>query len=140
MRRPRWTHACAVLVFALLPLSGCETSSVTIQLSGFGQGSVDGIWFWKLSTQTGQYERSCRLAISNAHAGPQGETVSYMQDCVSGEPGVRMQASLVRSPTDPDTVTLQLWYFRFQDETGTYKASAYNTAGESALSPTTITL
>ena len=140
MHRSRWRRIPIVLALALLPLTGCETSSVTIELPTFGKGDVDGIWMWKLSSTSGQYERSCRITLSNAKSTPSGETIAYEQDCVSGHPGLKMQAFIQRKPGDLSTATIQLYYFRWSDEAGSYKASAYNAAGESALSSTTLTL
>jgi len=139
MARPRWRCIPIVLGLALL-LAGCGISSVTIELPTFGQGDVDGIWLWKLSATSGQYERSCRITLSNSKSTPQGETVTYLEDCVNGHPGLKMQAFIQRNPGDLMTATIQLYYFRWEDETGSYKASAYNAAGESPLSSTTITL
>jgi len=139
MRRSRWTCALLVLL-ALAPLSGCVVSQVSMEIPSFGDGDVDGIWLWRLSSTTNQYERDCRITLSSPDVDLKGkEFVSYTQQC-SSHGDVNLGAYIHRSPSDPNTITLVLWYTRWQSTPGSYKASAYNGAGESALSATAVTL
>ena len=138
MRRPQWAFVWMVLCLLLAPLSGCNVSQVTIEVPTFGDGSVDGLWFWRLSSTTGQYERDCRVTLSAPDSNQEGEYVGYAEQCAN-QLDINLNAFIRRSPSDPNTVTMVLWYTRFQSAPGTYKASAYNAAGESGLSATALT-
>ncbi len=131
-----------VMAFTLLLLSfGCETRAITIEIPGFGDGAVDGVWLWRYADSTGQYERACRLELSAPQLDASGnEVLPYLQVCTTpGEVGMDLQATISRLPADPDTIVVTVWYFRYRDP-GQYKASSYNAAGESALSPTALAL
>jgi hypothetical protein len=126
----------------LLLLSfGCETRAVTMEIPGFGQASIEGVWLWRLSESTGQYERSCRLELYDPQLGASGnEEVPYLEVCdTPGQIGMDLKATISRLPTDSDTIVLTMWYFRYRDP-GQFKASSYNAAGESPLSSTTLSL
>jgi len=139
MRRSRWTRALLVL-FALTPLSGCVVSQVSMEIPSFGEGDVDGVWLWRMSSTTNQYERDCRIALSSPDVDSKGrEVVFYTEQC-SNHGDLNLGAYIHRSPSDPNTITLVLWYTRWQSAPASYKASAYNGAGESALSATAVTL
>jgi hypothetical protein len=141
MRRSRWTRAwllLGVFVASLASLTGCRVSQVMIEIPGFGDGDVEGVWLWRLSDTTGQYERDCRVTLSAPDMSPAGEYVGYAEQC-SNQPDINLNAFVQRAPTDPSTITLVLWYTRFQPTAGSYKASAYNGAGESGLSATALT-
>jgi hypothetical protein len=140
MHRPRGGRARRLLAAALLSLAlgGCESTELTIEIPSFGDGNVEGLWLWKLSETTGQYERSGRIALSAPQSGPEGETLDYLEDCSNGRGGIGHRTWLERSPGDPATVTVALVYIPCDGLGGTYRASAYNQAGESALSATAI--
>jgi len=139
MRRSRWTCARLALCLLLAPLSGCLVNQVSMEIPNFGDGDVQGIWLWRFSTTTKQYERDCRVAFSNPDVDATGnEYISYTQQCTN-QPDINLNAYIHPAPTDPNTVTLTLWYTRFQGTPGSYKASAYNAVGESALSSTSLT-
>jgi hypothetical protein len=135
-RRRAWRALVPVLL--LLPLGGCAACLLRIEVPGFGDGTVEGVWLWRLSTATGQYERSSRLVFSAPAVAPDGETVDFEQQCANGSPGTRASATVEPSPSDPSTATLSLYYTSCDGLPGTYRASAYNEAGESALSSTTL--
>jgi hypothetical protein len=138
MHRTRRRRAQRLVASALLllPMSGCATSWLTIEIPGFGD--VQGIWLWRLSEATGLYEREGRVDISAAYQSPDGEEVDYVESCASGPIGKAHQATLARSASDPTDVTLQLFYMSCDGLGGTYKVSAYDPLGESPLSSTTI--
>jgi hypothetical protein len=135
-RRRAWRALVPALL--LLPLGGCAACLLRIEVPGFGDGTVEGVWLWRLSTVTGQYERSSRLVFSAPVLGPDGETVDFALQCVNGSPSSQASATVEPSSSDPTTATLSLYYTSCDGLPGTYRASAYNEAGESALSATTL--
>ena len=139
----RLSKAALALMLLLLPtVLGCETKSVTLVIPGFGSGNIDGIWLWRFVEAKGKYVRACRIELDDPTVTSSGaEEVSYLQVC-DGQPGVggmNLKATINRPPTDPNTIVVRLWYFRFAAP-GQFRASAYNSAGESGLSPTAIPL
>jgi hypothetical protein len=136
----RLSHLVLAFTFVLLSF-GCQTRSVTIEIPGFGNGEIDGVWLWRFTSSTGKYERSCRLELSDPQFDESGnEVLPYLQVCNDpGEIGMNLQATISRLAADPDTIIVTMWYFRYRDP-GQYKASSYNSAGESALSPTALSL
>ena len=138
MRRSRWTCARLALCLLLAPLSGCLVNQVSMEIPNFGDGDVQGIWLWRFSTTTKQYERDCRVAFSNPDVDATGnEYISYTQQCGS-HADINLAAYIHRSPGDPNTIAVVLLYTRWQAKTGWYRASAYNGAGESALSASAV--
>jgi hypothetical protein len=130
----------AVCSALLLLVAGCTLKPVHIQLVAFGNGDVDGIWLWRLQ-DSGQYARLCHFEISNPYPQNGVEVISYDQSCSDGSPpGSPMQAEVVRLAGSPDTVNLRLEYQPGSRSIGTYRASAYNTSGESGLSSAKIQL
>jgi len=123
----------------VLPLTGCDTREVWLEIPGFGQGAVEGIWLWRLSSRTGHYERACRIAFQGVESEGTDEMLDYIQKCPDGRPGYPLRAVLGHSAVDPDAVTVGLWYVRWE-EPGTYRVSAYGPDGETPLSETTLTL
>jgi hypothetical protein len=130
------------LAFVLLLLSfGCDTRAVTMELPGFGNGNIDGVWLWRLVEATGTYKRACRLELDAPQLDKTAtEVLPYLQVCTTpGQVGVNLKATISRLPADPSAIVVTMWYFRFQ-QAGQFKASAYNAAGESALSSTALSL
>jgi hypothetical protein len=140
MHRPRSRRLWRLLASALLcvPFAGCEITILTVQIPDFDQ--VDGIWLWRLSDATGQFERSGLIQFMPLAADPQGgEALGYRESCANGVAGITNQAALSRSASAPSTATVSLHYLSCQGPGGTYRATAYNSAGESALSYTAVT-
>ena len=131
----------ALTCMLLLLSFGCETRAVTMEIPGFGDASIEGVWLWRLSESTGKYQRTCRLELYDPELDASGsEVVPYLQVCdTPGEIGMDLNATVSRLPADPDTIVVTMWYFRYRDP-GQFKASAYNAAGESPLSSTTLEL
>jgi len=128
------------LALALLvaPITGCQPSTVRVQLPLFRSGEVDGIWLWRLGAAG--YERVCRFDLSDAYLSGGREVVTYLQTCLDGRPAsAQWQATVERLPSDPSTVTLVLLHQPF-GAVATHRASAFNGAGESALSTSTLAL
>jgi hypothetical protein len=129
----------AVLLALVLPLTACEPKDFTVQLPGFGDGAIDGIWLWR-QAPTGGYERMCRIDFLGVGPFHGMEGLTYIQgECVHEQPGMEMWAKIERPPSNPTTVTVRLWYLRWEDE-GRYKASAFNASGESGLSASSVDL
>ncbi|RIL06869.1 MAG: hypothetical protein DCC71_05225 [Proteobacteria bacterium] len=131
--------AIAALTLLAVPLTGCETKRVVLELASFGTESVEGIWLWRLSEQSGVYERACRIPFGAIVAAGGGETLPYAQECNDGHAGLALESDVERAAEDPDTIRVALWYMRWE-EPGTYKVSTYGADGESALSSTTLDL
>jgi hypothetical protein len=133
-RSGRLAHLLAAAL-ACVPLFGCQIVTVTVRIPDFDQ--VNGIWLWRLS-DAGQYQRSGRLQFSPPQQGAQGEVLLYKETCANGVKGIANQAWMQRAPDDPSTVTLSLHYLNCE-QPGTYRATAFNDAGESNLSVTSVT-
>ncbi len=132
----------AAWVLCLLPLFGCETKRVWVQLEGVDEGNVEGIWLWRLSDELGSYERVCRIPFGDHEIVGATESVHYIQECGDdGQDGIGFELSteLKRSTPAQTRVTLGLWYLRWEDP-GVYKVSSYGAYGETALSLSTIQL
>jgi hypothetical protein len=132
----------AALALALLSaplLTGCEMKSIQIQLPGYGNGAVDGIWLWKQSA--GAWQRVCRIDFTDRRMTVHGERLSYVQNCINGKVrrGVVLATAVDRLAGNPTTITIDLVYLRYEDP-GTYRATAFNEAGESPLSATSLPL
>jgi hypothetical protein len=130
------------LAFLLLaPALGCETKAVTIAIPGFGLGDVNGVWLWRLNETNGSYERVCRLEFGAPQTSKTGvEVMPYLQVCTAPDQlGMNLRAEISRLPADPNTIVVKLFYFRFADP-GQFRASSYNSAGESPLSPNALML
>lgn len=132
-----------VLAFAaallVAPLTGCTTLKVTVRLPGFANGSVDGLWFWRL--EGGSYKRKCRINLSNPFVSGGREVVNYTQSCVGGgATSAPWQAVVQRQSSNPTTVTLVLVYRRGGSAAAPHRASAFNTSGESALSTASLSI
>jgi hypothetical protein len=139
----RTSRVRAGFVFTLLALFvlGCGAPvTIHIRLPGFGAGAVNGIWLWKL-TPAG-FVRACRFDISDPSLQGGKEMVSYQQSCSDGRPqpqGLVWEAVVTRLASSPSTAELVLSYLPYGAQ-ALYKASAFNSAGESTLSSTVLVL
>ncbi len=120
-------------------LLGCESKRVWLHVTGLDDGNADGIWLWRLSEQSGVYERNCRIVFGQPEYVGGAESLEYAQDCGDGSPVLKLRTPLKRSPVNPETVTVGLWYMRWQTP-GIYKVSSYGFYGETALSDSTLQL
>lgn len=133
-----WKRVAVMLVLCAVPLMGCEPFAVRVQLAGFGAGETDGLWLWKKSG--GSFVRQCRIDISTPYFSGGREVVSYVQSCLDGRPqSVPWVANVKRLPSIPTTVRLEIVYQR-SGPTAEHRASAFNAAGESPLSKSTLML
>jgi hypothetical protein len=113
---------------------------VHLQLTAFGSGDVDGIWLWRQGSD-GSYKRLCRFQLSNSYLQGGVELVSYDQWCMdSSAAAIPMQAQIVRTAGDPNTIAVRLEYQPGNRAVAMFRATAYNAAGESGLSSGVIRL
>ena len=124
---------CLVGLFLLLALPGCELKSVTIRLSGLESQQVEGVRFWRQSERTGQFELAGRVAFVGVVERKGVEWLHYELLNPDGSAGFTLHAPVERDPSDPDMITVQLQYARWENP-GWFKVSAYNPAGDSPLS------
>lgn len=132
----------AMLALSLLSLpliTGCEMKRFHLQLPGYGDGAIDGIWLWK--NISGTWTRVCRIDFTDRRITQQGETLSYVQNCINGRTrrGVVLPTPITRANGAPTTITVELIYLRYENA-GNYRATAFNAAGESPLSATSLGL
>jgi len=127
------------LALCVSSLVGCESKLVWLQVTGLDDGSAEGIWLWRLSEQSGAYERVCRIAFGQPQSVGGIEWLEYAQDCGDGRTTLKLRTALKRSPASPETATLGLWYLR-SEAPGAYKVSSYGISGETALSGSTLEL
>jgi hypothetical protein len=132
----RKSAAIGIGALSLLLLVGCETKGVSVEIPGFDETTVEGIWLWRLSETSGDYERVCQIELI---PGDDLQSVDYVQRCPLSGDGMLLRARLQPLAGDPTGARLDLWYVRWED-TGTYRASLFNVWGESELSPTPIPL
>ncbi len=152
-RRRATPAALAALVCAVtLPLVACGPGGITtipehqipehvkvlrIQIPSFDASRIEGIWLWRLSAETGEYEPEIEIRLSGVVVEDGREYVEYAQYDPDGNPlGFTPSAELARAGSE---ATLALWLVRFGPP-GDFKASLYNAAGESGLSSQTLPL
>jgi len=140
MRRSLTRVALALSLLALtIPLGGCKTLPVRIEIPGFGTGQVDGLWFWRYSEESETFERVCRVDISNPLDVRGEEGIEYVQTCdASGTFAITLATPIER--LNSSNVLVEIYFIRWEPDPGVFRASAFNSSGESALSATELTL
>lgn len=133
MRRWLRRSALAAIAAVALCLQGCTVGCLTIEIPDFASKEVSGVWLWRLSPVTGLYERDTQFAFAAPVLAEDGERLDYQTAAVDGSPPLSLTAFVVRDPSNPDVVRLQLVFGR-SDEPAYYRASTYNAAGDSPLS------
>jgi hypothetical protein len=133
MRKSLRSLACGAIVLATVPFGGCQLASFTISIPDFMTKQVSGVWLWRQSPTTGVFERDGQLVFGATGSTTAGETIDYTATPSGGAAGQPCTAQVVRDATNPDHVTLQLIFTRSQDA-GYYRASTFNTTGDSPLS------
>lgn len=146
MRNRIIRHGLLVAIALLaLPLFACRWYNVTVLIPDFDSSQVEGLWFWQLSQETGEYVRDGRIVFADqTHTLDDGRVL--LPYTLLREDGALVHDSLAtvlrRDSSDPDRVTLKLQYAT-TDEPGmspSYRVSSYNAAGDSALSAETAIL
>lgn len=146
MRNRIARHALLVAIALLvLPLFACRWYGVTVLVPDFDSSEVEGVWFWRLSQDTGQYVRDGQIVFEDqAYTMDDGrELLPYS---LLTDDGILIHDALAtvlaRDSTNPDRVTLKLQYAAINKAgmSPTYRVSSYNAAGDSALSNETAVL
>ncbi len=112
---------------ALLP--GCNLTYFTIDIPDFGSKSVQGVWLWRLSPQTGAYQRETQFAFGPLQDG----VLDYTAIAADGTPPITISTHPGIDPENPARMVLRILYSR-GDAPGYYRASTYNSSGDSPLS------
>ena len=134
--RSRWLAGVAVILMAL-PLTACEWVQVGIRIPDFESSQVEGVWIWRFSEETEEFERVAQIQM-DPESSEGGSIVSYQIDYGEGTEPYHLWADLVPDE-DPDALNVVLWYPRV-GAPGFYRASSYNAAGESPLSAEMVAL
>ena len=140
MQRLFTRHVLILFVFALLVvLPGCNLSFLSVQIPDFDSSRVLGVWIWRLSELSGQWERDTRIDFVDTLTSNGGELVSYAT--VVGTLGERgnLPSGLARDATSSDRVTLSLGFLRLSAP-GQFRVSTWNAYGDSPLSNASATL
>ena len=122
----KWVALALVGMFAV----ACDMRGFRVQLNAFEEDQVRGLWLWRESTP-GDFERYAQIQFGALHEHEGEEFLPYSVD-LNG-------AVTVNAPVDrdeADNLTVMLY---FAHESGAYKVSSYNAAGESGLSAGTLT-
>jgi len=133
MLRSRFRAAFAAIALLGLCSTGCELRAFRVQLPGFETAEVLGLWVWRASPQTGEFERYAQIEFGTVVDGEGHEFLPYSLT-IAGSPAT-LYSLVTREPTAPDDVVLHL---SFGSALGTFKLSSYNAAGESPLSAGTL--
>ncbi len=137
----------AALMLSLLafPMLACEPTKMQIQLDGFTSSGIEGIVLHRADSE-GTFRPVCEIHFSEfrtiVRRGQSIERIKYVQTCLDGQmdtPVLVLETNVHRPSAGSDAILLDLWYLRFEDP-GLYKASAFNAAGESALSAASLPL
>jgi hypothetical protein len=126
-----------VLFCALvLPLSGCEYKTITVQIPTFFSAGVQELWFWRLDEGANQYVRTGHLKFGDLYGPPGRKVIQYTMVFPDGQEGLTLTAPV---KVQGDAILVELNYARMEDA-GNYRVSSRNRAGESALSESDILL
>jgi hypothetical protein len=130
MRQPLRHALRLALLTLVLPLLACDPSWLTVRIPDFSSKKIEGLWVWRLSPQTHQYEREALIWFAGVTTLTSGQILNYLSYSNAGDEG--LTAGVVRDPANPDVVTVTLGFQR--GEPGVFKVSTFNAAGESPLS------
>lgn len=108
-----------------------------LQLPTFDQDAIQGVWMWRRSDVTGEFEAVSEIRLTDSVVENEVEFIEYeLLDPAGNSLGVTLSAEVDRTGPMPE---LSLWFIRFTLP-GEFKASVYNAAGESGLSAESIVL
>jgi hypothetical protein len=133
MERP--IRRAAVFAFAAIALliGGCEFRSFEIWIPDFDSNQVRGVWIYQ-QVNTGAFEKAGQLVFTGPFYKDGVEVISYTADGFVNENGnqIHVETEVVRSPQNPDEVTLQIWIpCRVP---AAMRVTTYNAVDESPLS------
>lgn len=123
----------SLVVGLVLPLWGCEYRMLQVVIPDFDTSAVEGVQIWRLADGTNQPVQGSQLVFTVPYSQNGQEIVDYTQLNPDGSQGILLQAVVERSPTQPDTVQVRLYYYRMQPQ-GWYRVSTFNEVGTSELS------
>ncbi|HBZ68791.1 MAG TPA: hypothetical protein DEP35_03190 [Deltaproteobacteria bacterium] len=130
MHRSPW-HAFRLSLLALvLPLLGCDLSWLQVEIPDFNSKQIEGVWIWRLSPQTNQYQRDTLVWFQGVTTQTSGEVLTYTS--YAAQANVSLTAAIGPDPASSDGVTVTLGFERGLP--GVFKVSTFNAAGESPLS------
>jgi hypothetical protein len=128
-RRLRRALALPLLGLALFFL-GCDPAWLTVEIPDFGSNQIQGVWVWRLSQQTKQFERDTLIYFGGVSLDSSGLRLSY--STYSNQGNLSLMAGIAPSSTNPNGITVTLGFER--GGAGIFKVSTYNAVGESLLS------
>jgi hypothetical protein len=135
MQRRGLRLALAALTVLALSTAACDVRGFRIQVPGFETKGVLGVWVWRESPTTGEYERYAQIQFGDRYELYEGiEFLWYSFPAVQGP--MHLQTKIEYATEDPDTVNLNLAFLQVP---GSFKISSYNASGESPLSAGTLT-
>ena len=131
----RTSRAAFGLLLAIgLLASGCDIQGFRVRLKDFAATAIEGLWVWQRSPSTGKFVRHSQIEFGSVYRSNGSEYLMYT--FTTGADPMGLQTVVVRSASNPDTVTLNLAFLAVGP--GDYKMSSFNAAGESALSSGTL--
>lgn len=130
--RSRTRSLLAALALLSLCSTGCQVKQFIVQLPGFESSKVLGLWVWRESPASGEFERYALIEFGKLVEAEGHEFLSYSVT-IAGTP-FTLASGVERSPT-PDDVVVSLSLGMVG---GTFKLTSYNAAGESPLSEGTL--
>jgi hypothetical protein len=134
MQRRGLRLALAALTALALSAAACEVRGFRIQVPGFETKGVLGVWVWRESPTTGEWERYAQIQFGERFELYEGvEFLWYSFPAAQGP--MHLQTKIEYAAEEPDTVNLNLAFLRLP---GSYKISSYNASGESPLSAGTL--
>ena len=133
MVRSRIRAALAALALLGLCSTACDVKGMLVQLPRFETAEILGLWVWRASPQTGEFERFAQIEFGSIASEGDFEYLPYTVT-IAGSP-FTFNAPVERPDTAPEDVTLGL---SFGQAIGTFKVSSYNAVGESPLSEGTL--
>jgi hypothetical protein len=134
MQRRGLRLAALALVALALAATGCEVRGFRLQVPGFDTMGVRGVWVWRESPSSGEYERYAQIEFGERFQLYEGaEFLWYSFPAVEGP--MYLQTAIERASAGPDGVNLNLAFLQVP---GRFKLSSYNENGESPLSTGTL--
>lgn len=136
-RRRRGVRAWIAVLGALgmVPLGGCDLPTVALLLLDAGSNTIQGFRLWKLQDD-GSYTEAYRIELDAPIADRDVVNYAVVMDEKTLFWGI--PAAVERQPDQPEVATLQPVLLPGIGA-GEYRLSAYNAAGDSALSSEVIT-
>jgi hypothetical protein len=133
MFRSRVFVHVALVALVAFAAAGCNLRGVRIQLRGFDENQVRGLWLWR-AAPSGDFERHAQIVFGALQEQDGIEFLPYSFD-LDGKL-VTLSTPIERAAGSEDDLNVVLAFGR--PLPGAYKLSSYNAAGESSLSDGTL--